>query len=151
MDLHPAVLLALLLWPTFWRVSAREPPGVSAVVVYLVPTIHLTQFLLALLVQFLVEPTAVAWTLAANPGPVVGDTSVGGVVPEEGCEGPMGPVGFDAPALGRPLIGVPDAGVQPHRLEEREGSVVPHPILHPPQRYAIDKYSVSQPATGQMD
>ena len=130
--------------PTFWRASIRKPPRVSAVVIYLVFTIDIIQFLLPLLIQLLVEPTAITGILAANPGPIVWDTSVGGVVPEEGCEGPMGPVSFDASALGRPFVSVPDAGIQPHRLIQREGSVIPHLIPHPPDRYAVNKYSASQ-------
>lgn len=107
-------------------------------------TIDIVQFLLPLLIQLLVEPTAITGTLAANPGLIPWDTSVGCVVPEEGCERPMRPVSFDASALGRPFVSVPDAGIQPHRLIQWEGSIIPHLIPHPPDWYAVDKYSASQ-------
>lgn len=145
--LHPAILLTVsiffLLWCTFWGVSIRKPPWVGAVVIYLVFIINILQFLLPYLIQLLVEPTTITRTLATNPGFIVWDTSICSVVPEECCERCLRPVSFDASTLCCPLISVPDAGIQPHRLKEGEGSIILHLILHPPYWNSIDKYSVS--------
>ena len=132
-----------LLRCTFWGVSIRKPSWVGAVVIYLVFTIHILQFLLPLLIQLLVKLTAITRTLATNPRSIVWDTSVGGVVLEECCEWRLWPVSFDASTLRCPILSIPYAGIHPHRLIEWEGSIIPHLILHPLDWFAIDKYSVS--------
>lgn len=144
--------ICFLLRCTFWGVSIRKPPWVGTVVIYLVFIIHIFQFLLPFIIQLLVEPTTITRTLATNPGSIVWDTSICSVVPEECCEWRLRPISFDAPALCCPLISVPDAGIQPHRLKEWEGSIIPHLILHPADWYAIDKYSVAvNPDNSQID
>lgn len=108
--------------PTFRGEATGEPLGVGAVVVDHVHILRLLQLLLPLhVVQpscSAVKPVAAAgrWALAAHPRGPARLATVGAVVPEVGGEGRLGPVRLDAPALRRPVVRVPQAGVEPHRL-----------------------------------
>ena len=102
--------------------------------------VHLLELPLPLFVQDVSEPAAVTGTSATDPGGLLRDAGNGAVVPEERGERRLGPVGLDAPTLRRPVLGVPDAAVQPHWLVQRERDIFSLLVLHLPDRRAIDKY-----------
>ena len=135
--------------PTFRGEATREPLGVGAVVVDHVPILRLPQLLLLLHVvqptgRSAVEPVAAAAgrraLLAAHPRREPARLAAGGaVVPEVGGERRLGPVRLDAPALRRPVVGVPEHAVQPHRLVHREGDAGIPVVPEPPDRLVVDQ------------
>lgn len=118
------------------REAVLVPPGVGAVIVYLVTGVHLRQLLLPRLVQLLVEPAG-AWE--AQRGGHERVARDGPVVPEVRREGRLRPVGLDLAALRSPLVGVPDGGVHPHRVVVRVRGAVYLVVLDLPVQLVVHK------------
>jgi hypothetical protein len=113
----PPRLLLLVGRRALGRRALREPVLVGAVVVDHVAGLRPPELLLPRGVQLLEHPRAVrprARRRVRRRAPGRAEPAV------RRHEGGPGPVRLDAPALRRPLLGVPHAGVHPHRLARRE-------------------------------
>uniref|UniRef100_J3M149 Uncharacterized protein n=1 Tax=Oryza brachyantha TaxID=4533 RepID=J3M149_ORYBR len=138
------LIIYILLQPALLGETIREPLVIGAVVVDHVLVLRFPQLLLLPhVVQPPAEPVAGGgggrWALAAHPGVRARHAAVGGEVPEVGHERRLRPVGLDAAALRRPVVGVPQAAEQPHRLVDRERHAGVQVVLELPDRHVVNQ------------
>jgi hypothetical protein len=138
----------LLLHGALGGEALRVPLGVGAVVVDHVLALHPAHALLQGEVELLVVPVAggcggTRGALGADAGAAAGlaagdgDAGVGPEGPVGGGEGRVGPVRLDAPPLRGPVVGVPEAGVEPHGLVLGERDPLALQVPEVPDRQVV--------------
>jgi hypothetical protein len=134
--------------------ALREALGVGAVVVDHELPLHPPHAAVAHVAQLLSPPAAPAHggglhgahgALLPPAGPQAG---VGAEAPERGHERRVGPVRLHAPALRRPVVGVPQARVQPHRLALGERHAARLVVLEVTDRGAVHREAASKSKLG---
>ena len=127
-----------------WRQALGESLLISAVVVDHVVPLHPPHPLLACGIQILVPPVSTIRFLRRTVGSTGRpNTSISIKISVGGSEGGFGPVRLDAATLRRPVISIPEAGVDPHGLVLWKRNTLGLHILEVSDRCAINHESES--------